>query len=213
MEIIFYYTGIHCGLNFNMEGATSLTTGPAAATLVVDSGQTATLTVTLLPDQDHIINREYVSVINTRHGTDVTDQYFYPNNNTIVFNNITESFSNMIIKVSAISNKAYTSIYTGLQVDEGIGYTQAIEADKNAIEGINTYTPAQYAEVNAATLEGFNSSYFCPADRITTNQELGLIKKGAGFVLEPDGTLNTDIKVQINHYTNTIDLFINTSEE
>ena len=46
MEIIFYYTGIHCGLNFNMEGATSLTTGPAAATLVVDSGQTATLTVT-----------------------------------------------------------------------------------------------------------------------------------------------------------------------
>lgn len=212
-ETIFYFTGIHCSFDFSHEGGT-WQQYTASAILTTEDDAHATVQITLIPNNHYILMRDYVSILATNNGTtrDITDDVYDPETNVI---NLYEAqvYSNVIIKIAAISNVAYTSIYTGQQVDESIRYTNLIKEDV-PVPGtpVNTPTPADQAKVNAATLEGYNSDYFCPATRVTSASELGLIKKGVGFVLE-DGVLSTDLQVVINTGTQTIDLFINTHQE
>ena len=210
----FYFTGIHCDLTFGLtpDSEGYLNTGAASSVLTTQEGDDATVNISITPNQNYIIAREYVSIINAINSVDLTDELFYPEENMIKIPHA-QYYTSLIIKIAAISSRAYTSIYTGSQVDESVGYTRKIQDDIPESEDTNEYREASMAKVNAATLEGYHSDYFTPADRIASSDTVGLIKRGTGFVMEQDGTLNTDIKVQINHYTNTIDLFINTSEE
>ena len=222
MEITFYYTGLHCNITPTMvdptPGAELHTYGTYVVLDLPTDADSASLVFNITADNRYILNREYVAVVDASNwGQDITDQHYIDRNNqqAVVFDNLTTSSTlrTVVIKIAAVSYMSYTSPYTGLEVDKSVQYTQNIIADKEQVGDGSTEAPAEYAKVNAATLEGYNSAYFCPADRITSENNLGLIKKGSGFVLEEDGTLNTDIKVQVNYYTNTIDLFINTTEE
>ena len=213
-ETLFYFTGLHCSLNIHkksVEQGGTLEVGSAYAKLTTEDSEVVDIVVDILPNSNYIITRDYLSVLDGS-GTDITDRVYDPEENIFEFDNA-GTYTTVIIKVAGLSNIAYTSVYTGQQVDESINYSNLIKADRPAPDApVDTPTPATNARINAATLEGRSSEYFCPATREATPSSLGLIRRGTGFVLE-DGKLSTDITVDIQIDTQTLDLNINMHQE